>query len=251
MEANNPIDLVSAALVECQAKLKVAEFDATNPFFSSRYATLGAVIEASRQPLAESGLAIQQIPTITDNSVTVHTIIRHKSGQWLDGGIMTLPIREPQPEPEPDDNETEWKKKKPGKQSAAQLAGSVVTYLKRYAWAANLGIYADEDDDGNSAPKGAQTRPAATQPPKPLAKADEATRMRALNFLQAAPGQPLRNLVQQFFVHKGWIKGEQNPEDWPLDKVPTGRHALTEIGNSVAMFERQQATQNDDTLPME
>lgn len=104
--------------------------------------------------------------------------------------------------------------------------------------------------DRRKAPK-ATAAPAATQPPKPLAKADEATRMRALNFLQAAPGQPLRNLVQQFFVHKGWIKGEQNPEDWPLDKVPTGKHALTEIGNSVAMFERQQATMNEEQLPME
>ena len=229
----NPIALVSAALVECQAKLKAAGMDATNPFFKSRYATLGAVIEASRQALAESGLCVHQTVSIIEGLVTVHTTIRHKSGQFLDGGSMALPIGDSE------------------RNSQAQLAGAITSYLRRYSWSTNLGIYSEEDDDGNSAPKGAQARPSASQPPNPLAKADEATRMRALNFLQAVPGQPLRNLVQQFFVHKGWIKGEQNPEDWPLDKVPTGKHALTEIGNSVAMFERQQATMNEDQLPLE
>jgi hypothetical protein len=37
--------------------------------------------------------------------------------------------------------------------SAALVAGSGITYLRRYAWAAILGLYADEDIDGHTPPK--------------------------------------------------------------------------------------------------
>jgi len=42
--------------------------------------------------------------------------------------------------------------------STAQVAGSVITYLRRYALAAILGIYADEDTDGNGHEKQPQKR---------------------------------------------------------------------------------------------
>ena len=48
----------------------------------------------------------------------------HESGEWLEDAIL-LPV-------------TAEKGK-----SQAQLAGSVVTYLRRYSWAAVLGMYHD------------------------------------------------------------------------------------------------------------
>jgi hypothetical protein len=50
--------------------------------------------------------------------------------------------------------------------SAAQVAGSIITYLRRYALAAALGIYADEDTDGHLAQPRPQAQP-EPQPPTP------------------------------------------------------------------------------------
>lgn len=235
-------DLVSAALAACQGELKAAEFDATNPFFKSKYATLGAVIAASREALAKNGLAILQIPRIENNQVSVETRIIHKSGQWLFGGCMSLPL---------EGND---------RNSDAQVAGSILTYLKRYAWSAVLGIYADTDDDANSAPKGAiprQNVPQASKPSphttqaskqgsggtqeagKPLS-ADSGTRLRALNVLQAAPGQPNRQLVKDYLTAQGWITLEQQPEDWDLKHVPLTQGQMRELGAAVAEFQHEQ-----------
>lgn len=232
------IDLISAAFVECQGKLKSASMDASNPFFKSRYATLGAVIEASRDALYGAGLAVQQISEIKDGMVTVKTVIRHKSGQFLDGGTMSLPLGDSE------------------RNSQAQLAGSLCTYLKRYSWASNLGIYSDEDDDGNSAPKGAVARqtqkPMSTHHPTnksaPEAKlerpastlATEKTRMWALNHLKAAPGQDARTLVTDYLKAQSWIPVDGEPEAWDLKHVPTTQTQLRELGAAIAEFEHEQ-----------
>ena len=42
--------------------MPVAVFDATNPFLKSRYASLGAVIQASRAILAKHKLSLVQFP---------------------------------------------------------------------------------------------------------------------------------------------------------------------------------------------
>lgn len=238
----NEIALVSAALVECQGKLKAANMDATNPFFKSKYATLGAVIEASREALYGAGLALQQNVDLHDGTVSVHTIIRHKSGQMLDGGTLSLPIGE---------NE---------RNSDAQLAGSIMTYLKRYAWASVLGIYADEDRDGNDAPKGSIKRPVAqlatlthppansasqSQPSTPTATPEEPKigpkyRMQTLNRLQAAPGGHQRALVHQYLTVKGYILPTEEPEDWPLARLPKSAEEFVALGESIKAFEREQ-----------
>jgi hypothetical protein len=104
--------------------------NATNPFLKNRYADLGSVIEASRPILAKHGLAICQMPTRGESLVGVSTRLIHTSGEWLEDMIL-LPL-------------VEEKGLKLG-----QVAGSIITYLRRYAWSAVLGLYADEDTDGN------------------------------------------------------------------------------------------------------
>ena len=42
--------------------MPVAVFDATNPFLKSKYASLGAVIQASRPILAKHKLSLMQFP---------------------------------------------------------------------------------------------------------------------------------------------------------------------------------------------
>ncbi len=219
MNEQPQVDLVSAALVECQGKLKSAHMDATNPFFKSKYATLGAIIEASREPLYAAGLAVQQNVNLSEGLVSVHTVIRHKSGQCLDGGTMALPIGE---------ND---------RNSDAQLAGSIMTYLKRYAWASVLGIYADEDSDGNDAPKGT-VKPKTEDPKAPII--GPKYRLQTLNKLQAAAGQPNRALVEGYLRSKLWISGEQSADDFPLAQLPRDADEFKALYEAIHKFEMQQ-----------
>lgn len=97
---------------------------------------------------------------------------------------------------------------------------------------------------GKPTPPSTATPPVKT-PPDPvsapkteLPKPDEATRMRALNFLKAAPGQGNRGLFRNFLLARMWIKGDQEPEDWPLEHVPTGKKAILALAGEVEEFGR-------------
>lgn len=227
------LELVSAALVECQGKIKSAHMDAQNPFFKSKYATLGAIIESSREALYASGLAMQQIPTIKDGNVTVQTVIRHKSGQWLDGGTMTLPL---------EGND---------RNSDAQIAGSICTYLKRYSWASNLGIYADEDDDGTNAPKGAVARKTPLQASGAATPQNDSEvakwaklRLKLLNKLEAAPGQRNRVLLTDYLTSEGVLTFEQTLEDLPTTVIPTTPEAMDKLLAGMQNFDMQRQAEH-------
>ena len=121
---------ISKALVRAQAEMPTVPMNATNPFLKNRYADLGSVIETVRPVLAKHGLAFSQMPVGIGGEVGIKTILIHESGEFFESTI-TLPLA----------NEK-------GK-SAAQVAGSIITYLRRYSLNGILGIYADEDNDGN------------------------------------------------------------------------------------------------------
>lgn len=126
------------ALSKAQAEMPVALFDAKNPFLKSKYATLGAVISASKPVLAKNGLALTQFPVSEQGRIGVTSVLAHESGEWIEDTITMVP---------------EHNKGV----SEGQAAGIVITYLRRYAWASILGMYADEDEDGNMAAQMAVT----------------------------------------------------------------------------------------------
>lgn len=131
MNHSSTIVKLAAALSKAQAEMPSAPMNSVNPFLKNRFADLGAVIAASRPVLARNGLSITQFPVSNNGSIGVTSILMHEGGEWLEETI-TLPLNEER-----------------GK-SAAQVAGSVITYLRRYSWAAVLGMYADEDTDGHA-----------------------------------------------------------------------------------------------------
>ena len=147
MSQSETINELATALALAQAKMPPARFNATNPFLHNEYADLGAVIEASRAVLADNGLAVSQLVIGGDGSVGVETILMHKSGQWIASAI-SLPTGDEK-----------------GK-SQAQVAGSIISYLRRYSLASMLGIYADKDDDGNK-PAAKVEQPAPAKKPAP------------------------------------------------------------------------------------
>ncbi len=149
METSPEIGKLASALSKTQGMMKAAQLDGTNPFFNSRYSTLAAIIEASRNALAANELAIVQgVSTEGDPLVVkISTMLVHSSNQWI---RETLTVR-------------------PAKVGIHELA-SAITYARRIAMGSLLAIYAD-DDDGNLAAE----PPVPTTNVTPIRKAKESS----------------------------------------------------------------------------
>ena len=129
MRASEQIEALATALAAAQGEIGAAIKGNVNPAFGSKYADLGAVIDAARPALVKHGLAVVQMPEHSDDAlVHLTTRILHSSGQWLEAS-MSIPVGKPN----------------------AHGYGSAITYARRYAFAAAIGVVADEDDDGNKA----------------------------------------------------------------------------------------------------
>ena len=146
MNHSENINEIAGALAKAQAKIKNATKESENPFFHSRYADLASVWDACREPLAENGIAVVQSPEYVPdtNMVVLETMLTHSSGQWMASQLTGIPVKEV--------NETVdgQKVRKEVESRTPQAIGSCITYLRRYALAAFVGV-APEDDDGNVA----------------------------------------------------------------------------------------------------
>jgi len=149
IEKSESIKNLAIALRKTQEEIGRVNFDATNPFLKNQYATLGAIIETSKSVLVKNGLSVSQPVISNGNEIGVTTILFHDSGEYL-SSTATITIADEK-----------------GK-SLAQVAGSIITYLRRYSLAAMLNLYADEDNDGEEKPhvrnqrEEMQYRPSAT-----------------------------------------------------------------------------------------
>jgi hypothetical protein len=143
MNQSESIAKLATALSIVQGKLSHAKKDSANPFFKSKYADLESVWDACRDLLAANGLSVMQFPgEFIDGTMLMTTILAHSSGEWI-GQEMSLPVGKP-------DRDGVVK-------VDAQAAGSAITYMRRYALAAVLGIV-QADDDGNAASNPVQSK---------------------------------------------------------------------------------------------
>ena len=139
MNQSESIANLAKALSIVQGKLTYAAKDSANPFFKSKYADLESVWDSCRTLLSDNGLSVIQFPgEFFDGTMSLTTILAHASGEWI-SKEMSLPVTKPD----------------------AQGAGSALTYMRRYALAAVVGVV-QADDDGNAASS-----------PKPVVKAKE------------------------------------------------------------------------------
>jgi hypothetical protein len=131
------IKQLTAAMVKVQATLKHAVKDSTNPHFKSKYADLGAVWDACRETLTANELAVFQTMDVLhvaqrDGATVIqpvlNTILAHVSGESIESTTPIVMKDRDNP----------------------QQMGSAITYARRYALMAILGIVAD-DDDGQAA----------------------------------------------------------------------------------------------------
>ena len=148
MNQSENIETLAAALAKAQGVIANPAFDAINPHYKNRYATLGAHIEAVRGAFPANGLSVvQAIETPERDRVSLTTRILHSSGQWIESTVSA------------------------STGAKVQEIGSTVTYLRRYALAAIVGIVGEEDDDGESdrstRERAPAARPAAAPAPRP------------------------------------------------------------------------------------
>jgi hypothetical protein len=138
MTSHSPeLDQLATALALAQGSMQGAVKDRTNPAFKSSYADLASTWDACRVALSTNGLAVSQHPgRLEDGSVTVTTMLLHRSGQHITSVCSALP-----------------------RDASPASVGSVVTYLRRYGLAAAVGV-SPEDDDGQ-----AGSQPAAPYAP--------------------------------------------------------------------------------------
>ena len=174
MKQSESIKNLAAAMAAAQSEMGAAIKGSSNPFFKSKYADLGSVIEAVKAPFAAHGLSYVQFPVSGENSVGVTTRLMHSSGEWLEQEFF-IPL---------------------GKMDA-QAAGSAITYARRYALQAIAGIPA-EDDDGNAATQSAPKFITSAQA-KTINGLIDKTGSYKVKFCQAFKCQSVEELAAQQF----------------------------------------------------
>lgn len=127
----NKSDTIAAlALALSKAQGEITNVVADKKGYGYMYADLASVLEITRPILSKYELAVTQLCNTTENgAVTVETVLLHSSGEWLSTSIA-VPVSIVKG------------------LSPAQAVGVCITYGRRYALCALIGIaQADEDND--------------------------------------------------------------------------------------------------------
>lgn len=119
---------IATALSAAQAELEAAKKDQSG--YGYNYSDLNSVITTAKPILAKNGLCLTQLLGQTTTDVTVTTILAHKSGQYFKS-VSSLPVIDMKG------------------CNVAQGAGASISYLRRYAYQAILGM-SSEDNDASS-----------------------------------------------------------------------------------------------------
>lgn len=118
---------IAEALAAAQGELTDPVKDSVNPHFKSRYADLASVLKAVRPVLARHGIAVTQTTEANSGAVILITALMWR-GESIVGRYPVAPVK-----------------------ADPQGYGSAMTYARRYALQAIVGVAADDDDDGNAA----------------------------------------------------------------------------------------------------
>lgn len=131
---------MAADFIAAQAEMPNPKKDAVNPHFNNKFASLESVLSAGVPILNKHGFALAQQVTSIDGLPALKTQLIHKSGRVIEDTMLLLL-----------------------QSNTPQAQGSALTYARRYALMALLGMAA-EDDDGQAATSPAQN----TQAPGPV-----------------------------------------------------------------------------------
>jgi len=119
------INELATALAAAQKEISNPKKEASNPFYKSTYSDLPSVLNVVRDVFPSYGLSFVQPLEIVGDKIYLVTMLMHTSGQWLKS-YAPIPCKDP---------------------NDPQKFGSSITYFRRYALQAMVGIVGDDDDD--------------------------------------------------------------------------------------------------------
>ena len=129
MNKSENINEIATALSALQGDIHDVHRD--KAAYGYKYADLSQVLENIRPLLSKHKLAVTQLCGSADEKVSVETVLMHTSGQWISSVIEMVA------------------EKKSGR-SASQDIGTVITYARRYALAAIVGMTQTDNDAQSS-----------------------------------------------------------------------------------------------------
>lgn len=190
MNKSETIGALAEALAKAQAEMSFAKKDSENPFFKSKYSDLASCWEACREPLTKNGLAVIQPTSLSEAGVVVETTLAHSSGEWISSCLL-MPLAK----------------------RDAQAVGSAITYGRRYALSAMVGLVSDDDDGEAAMSRGKNNGPApaqmqgqkktATKPNAQPKQAESQTHLQRLfNFLKGPDGLNLNDAQCKKFIQQ-------------------------------------------------
>lgn len=136
---------LARVLLKAQAEAENPVKNADNLHFRSKYANLVEVRSALLPVLNSAGVVVLQFPCEHESGPALTTLLIHpESGEWIETTIGLHPAkRDP------------------------QALGSAITYARRYALMAIVGVAPDDDDDGHAASQPPPQRQQAQQRQQP------------------------------------------------------------------------------------
>jgi hypothetical protein len=143
--------------------------------YSYGYADLADVIDCYRPALSKYGLSVIQPMEVHEGHIVLVTRLMHSSGEWIDS---RFPLQVYQ---------------------RAQEQGSAITYARRYAVTALLGIAAEEDDDGKRAQDGTPMGRETSAPPS----GDAGVILDLAGELEQITGKSVEDIVKAASTFKG------------------------------------------------
>jgi hypothetical protein len=123
------VKTLAAALLAAQREMPAVRKDGKG-HVGNRFATINAILEAARPILNTHGIVVIQAPTQVNGFPALRTVLLHESGELFEDTMLLVMA-----------------------QSTPQGQGSGLTYARRYALAAMLGLEQEDDDGAAATPK--------------------------------------------------------------------------------------------------
>lgn len=177
MRMSQTVGNIMPALLKAQSLMGAAKKGSANPYFKSKYADLGAVLEACKELLNDNGITILQPHYTNVAGDFVETYLIHSSGEYVSSETRVVAKEANNP----------------------QALGSAITYARRYGLQSLLSMPAEDDDGETAMERNPGRKPAAQAPaesprqtvaapktpPKPAAGDTQAKRELAIATAQA------------------------------------------------------------------
>ena len=144
MKTSESVVKIAPALLKAQKLMGGAKKAGENPYFKSKYATLGAVLEASKELLNDNGIVILQPQISNEFGTFVETTLLHESGEFVSSQTKIVFAKEGDP----------------------QAQGSAISYARRYGLQSLLSMPAEDDDGEKAMTRQPKSEPVKASPAK-------------------------------------------------------------------------------------